>query len=658
MSDTPASNAASAPNAPRALGIEDFEAPLTQDERRAIASQLGPLLVGAGILGLGQAYGMHFPSQGQVAEGLKALAAVIVSIPILRRGIRGFLSKESADLTEQLVSLAILAAMATGDFVTATLVPLFLELGHLFEERSSRGARAAIDGIARLSSQRATRATEAGEEDVDPGQLTEGDHVIVRPGEVIPVDGEVVTGYSSVDQAPITGESVYEEVGPGHPVYSGTINLGGLLRVKATKVGQASVIGRVLEVLRRVEASKLPVLRLLERYAGVYLPVVLSVAGVTLFLTGEIERAVAVLIVSCPCALVLAGPAAMVVAMTISTRRSVLIKSASFLETVADIDTLVLDKTGTVTQGALSLDQVFPMGEATEEEVLSAAARCGHGSLHPVSKAVLAAAKERGVSYDAPDESQELPGKGVEVGDLRLGRATWLAESGVEGDLKAPVAGPGVWVCRGHQRLGYLSLIDRPREGARQALEETRALGIDRVVLLTGDREEVAKEVGIELGFDAYVAEVLPEEKLDVVREEQAGGRKVMMVGDGVNDALALSGADVGVAIGAQINEVALGGADVALMSGEIERLPLMMRLAERTRSTVVQNAVIGMLFSVGMVALASAGVISALLGALLHNLGAVFVIANSSRLLPAVQEGVDDVEPESDGEAMVPQPV
>jgi Cd2+/Zn2+-exporting ATPase len=645
--------------APRALGLEDFEAPLTRAERRAIAGQLGPLLVGAGILALAFVYGRVFPGQAQLAEALKAFAAILVSIPILRRGLAGFLSRQANDLTEQLVSLAILAAMATGDFVTATLVPLFLELGHLFEERSSRGARAAIDGIRKLSAQRANRWVEGEEQEVDPGELAEGDQVVVRPGQVIPVDGEVALGHSSVDQAPITGESVYEDVGPGDRVYSGTINLGGLLRVRATQVGQASVIGRVLEVLRKVEASKLPVLRLLERYAGVYLPVVLSIAGVTLFLTGELDRAVAVLIVSCPCALVLAGPAAMVVAMTASTRKSVLIKSASFLETVAEVDTLVLDKTGTVTMGALSLDRVHPVGDASEEDVLAAAARCGHGSIHPVSKAVVSAARLRGIAYEEPESCVEIPGKGVEVEDrsgaLRLGRPVWLGECGVESAFEVPVSGPGVWVARGDVVLGYLSLIDRPRQEAAAALKRTRALGIDRLVLLTGDREEVAQEVGAELGFDAYVAEVLPEEKLDVVREEQAAGRKVMMVGDGVNDALALSGADVGVAIGARINEVALGGADVALMSGDLQRLPLMMQLAERTRSTVVQNAVIGTLFSVGMVALASAGVITALVGAILHNAGAVFVIANSSRLLPSLDEELEETP--QDAPELRPQP-
>ena len=209
----------------------------------------------------------------------------------------------------------------------------------------------------------------------------------------------------------------------------------------------------------------------------------------------------------------------------------------------------------------------------------------------------------------------------------------------MEGPGEPPVSGPGVWIARGTRALGFLSLSDRPRLEAAEAIERTRALGIDRVVLLTGDREEVAVEVAGELGMDAYVAEVLPEQKLEVVREEQALGRRVMMVGDGINDALALSGADVGVAVGARVNEVALGGADVALLSEDLNRLPEMMRLAERTRAAVVQNALLGTLFSVGMVALASAGVISALVGAVLHNAGAVFVVANSSRLLSGEDE-------------------
>ena len=471
--------------------------------------------------------------------------------------------------------------------------------------------------------------------------------MIVRPGEIIPVDGEVISGRSSIDQAPITGESLYEDVEPGKSVYAGTVNLDGLLRIKATCVGGESVIGRVLNLLKEVEASKTPMLRLLERYAGVYLPIVLAVAGATLFVTGELDRAIAVLIVSCPCALVLAGPAAMVASMTASTRLSMLIKSAGFLETVAEIDTLVLDKTGTVTTGALSLNEITTIeGGPSKESVVRGAAICGYSSLHPVSRAAVEAAEQLGMDYQQVDNAKEIPGEGVEArteqGIYRLGRQSWLESKGLDFSGHVSVSGPGAWVAKDEQVLGFLSLVDRPREEAVEALASLRILGINRILLLTGDREVVARRVAQELGFDEVIADVLPEEKLDIVRAEQKGGKKVMMIGDGVNDALALSGADVGVAIGTRISEVALGGADVALMMPDLGRIPMMLRLADYTRWIVILNAILGTGFSVLMMALASLGVIDPLLGALLHNAGALFVILNSSRILRFSQPAAD----------------
>ena len=642
-----------------AIAPEEYEVPLTADEQREIAFQLGPLLTGAGLLGLGALYRWLYPDQDAVASTIQAAAALLVSFPIFKQGLQGFLSRPPKDLTEQLVSIAILAAFATGDFVTATLVPLFLELGHLFEERSSRGARAAIDGIRKLSARRATKlempAGESGparEREVSPSELAAGDLVLVRPGEVIPVDGRVRQGRSSVDQSPITGESLYEDVAPGSPVFSGTVNLDGLLRVEATGVGANTVLGRVLELLRQVEISKTPVLRLLERYASIYLPIVLAVAGVTLFATGELSRAITVLIVACPCALVLAGPAAMVSAMTASTRQQILIKSAGFLETVAEVETLILDKTGTVTTGALSLDAIQATPAArSPEEVLQAAAICGWGSLHPISRAAVEAAEARGLAFERTGDASEVPGEGVVArtagGTYRLGRKTWLAAAGLDFAGLGEISGPGAWVARDERVLGFLALVDKPRIEAAEALGATRRLGIERLVLLTGDREEVALRVARELGFDDYVAEVLPEQKLDIVRQEQAGGKKVMMVGDGVNDALALSGADVGVAVGARISEVALGGADVALLTGDLGRIPIMLRLAEFTRWIVIQNALLGTGFSVVMMVLASTGVVDPLLGALVHNAGSLFVILNSSRILRST-------DPESDREPYV----
>jgi heavy metal translocating P-type ATPase len=616
------------------------EIPLTADEKRDIARELGPLMFGAGLFGLGALYEWLVPTQAGVAVVVQGVGAVIVGVPIFKEALEGFFARPTKNLTEQLVAIAMVAALVTGEFAVATLVPLFLELGHMFEERSARGARAAIDGILGLHARRANRLAADGEiEEVDPDALSVGDRVVVRPGEVVPCDGVVESGRSSVDSSPITGESLYDDVEPGKNVYSGTINLDGRLTVRATTVGAASVLGRVVGLLQRVENSKTPALRLLDRFSGSYIPLMLTVAAVVLFVTGEMNRAISVLIVACPCGLVLAGPAAMVAAMTAATRLRLLIKSSEFIETSADITTLVLDKTGTVTSGQMAVDELVPVDGVTTEQLLRAAGTSGQGSLHPVSVAAVEAARERRLGLDAIEQTREIPGEGVEAhtngGLVRLGRRTWLAAAGVDFSGVQDRSGPGAWVAIGTRLLGFVSLRDRPRHEAREALELTRRLGIERLVLLTGDREATAKQVAEELGFDAYVAEVLPEQKLDIVRAEQARARgKVMMVGDGVNDALALSGADVGVALGARVNEVAVGGADVALMSGDLGRIPRMLHLADRTRAAIVVNALLATGFGVVMVVLASTGVIGPGLAALLHNGGVLLVLLNSARLV------------------------
>jgi heavy metal translocating P-type ATPase len=620
---------------PPAAGGDDA---LTASERRDIAVRLGPILAGAGLLGVGVIHGLVFPGQPDVTALIQASAAAVVGVPIAIKGVRGFLSRPAQDLSSQLVTLALLAAMAYGDFVTATLVPLFMELGRLFEERSSRGARAAIEGIRKLSARRATRVENGREVDVAPESLAAGDEVVVRPGEVVPVDGRVVAGHSSVDQAPITGESAYEDVGPGHRVFAGSINLQGLLRVETTRAGANSALGRVVELLREVEGAKTPALRAIDRLAGIYLPAILAVAGVTLFLTGELARAIAVLVVACPSALFLCGPVAMVATMTACTRLSMLVKSASFLEAVPRIKTLVFDKTGTVTVGQLGVESIRPAGPWSEDEVLAAAAACGHGSRHPVSRAALEEAEERGLAHEKPESVSEEAGAGVTArsaaGVLRLGRASWLRAAGLDVPEDGTRGTSGAWVARDDVVLGHLSLVDRPRESAGRALRATRELGVERLVLLTGDRRTVAERVAKELGFDDVVAEVLPEQKLDLVRAEQSRGAPVMMVGDGINDALALSGADVGIAIGARVNEVALGGADIAVMTSDLTRLPILIDVARMTRRIVLQNLLIVAAVALAMIVLASLGIISPLVGAILHNIDALFVVMNSSRLL------------------------
>ena len=400
------------------------------------------------------------------------------------------------------------------------------------------------------------------EERVDPNSLVPGDEILVRPGERIAVDGTVLDGRAAVDQSAITGESLHEDVGPGSPVFAGTVALDGLLRIQVRGAGADTVLGRVVQLLADVERTSVPMLRLFERRAGVWLPLVLTVAGTTLFFTEDLSRAIAVLVVATPTALVVAGPAAVVAAMTVATRLRILIKSADFLERASDVDTLILDKTGTVTVGAPTVTEIQPADGASEETLLAVAAACGFGSLHPVSRAVVAEALARGIVGTPPRDLQERPGLGVvatvDGQQAVLGRRALLADLGIDVGTEDDGDVSQVWVAWNGRCLGRLVLRDRPRSEARDALAAMRALGIDRLILLTGDRISAAREVGDALGMDEVVAEVLPAQKLEVVRAEQAAGRTVMMVGDGVNDAPALGGADVGVAIGAELNE---GGA-------------------------------------------------------------------------------------------------
>ena len=611
---------------------------LSTEERRRISVRLGAGLCGSALLGLGSLLLYLVPEQWQIGELIRGLAAAVVGIPTLVSGVRGIVTGDTRRATDQLVAIAVLAAAASGDFVTATLIPLFLEVGRLFEERSSLGARAAIDGIRSLAARQAVRWRDGVEERVDPAVLTVGDEILVRPGERIPVDGTVLSGRAAVDQSPVTGESRQEDVGPGSPLFAGTVALDGLLHIRVRGVGADTVLGRVMRLLADVERSTVPLLRLFERRAGVWLPLALTLAATTLFFSEDLNRAIAVLVVAAPTALVVAGPAAMVAAMAAATRLRILIKSSDCLERASEVDTLILDKTGTVTVGAPAVTEILPAPGVSVEHLLRVAATCGFGSLHPVSRAVVAAARARALETAPPSDLQERAGLGVvaqiEGEEAALGRRALLVELGVDPGPEEATDGADVRVARAKRFLGRIVLRDEPRAEARAALTEMRALGIERLILLTGDRAAIAREVGDALGMDEVVAEVLPAQKLEVVRAEQTAGHSVMMVGDGVNDALALAGADVGVAIGAEVNEVALGGADVALLGADLERLPLLIRLAETTRTVMGQNVWLAFGLAAVLIALAAGGVLNPLAGALAQSAAVVGVVLNSTRIL------------------------
>ncbi|MDO4584722.1 MAG: cation-translocating P-type ATPase [Planctomycetia bacterium] len=635
----------------------DLDVPLTLTERMKIVVQLGSAMLAGGLLLVGlmqKQYGSA--GMSDVADLIIMFASIIVAFPIFVTAFLGIFSRngDAHAMTEQLVALATLAAMMTGQFVIATLIPIIMNLGHFLEERSILGAQAAIEGLKTLQARNATLILPGGEEkEVVPADLKVGDVILVRPGDIIAADGEILEGISTIDQSSITGESLPEDVTAGANVFAGTVNMTGVLRIRVTKTGDKTALGRVVELLREAEQSKTPVMKLIEKYAMYYVPIILTVAGVVLFLTRDISRAVAILVVGCPGALVLAGPTAMIAALAAASRLGILIKNTRFLESLAGIDTVVLDKTGTVTIGHLELSGMFSPENLSEEELLKEGLRCASGSRHPASRAIVRAAEEREITLLTPPGAgvQEVPGKGVVLAESSettyLGRLGWLGEEGFavsesENRIPANFIGTTVWLARRRETengtvsevLGCFLLADRPRPEAREAIQELRDLGVERCILLTGDRRATAEEIGRFLNVDQVIAEVLPSQKLDVVHAEKETGRSVMMVGDGVNDAPALASGDVGIALGAVASDIALQSADIALMTNDLRRLPQTIQLARSTQMTIHVNILVGAAMSFFFVWFASMGWVSPLMGALLHNVGEAFVIINSARLL------------------------
>jgi Cd2+/Zn2+-exporting ATPase/Cu+-exporting ATPase len=540
---------------------------------------------------------------------------------------------------DRLVAIAVIASISIGQYEIAILVPLLFALGHFLEERSVLGAQAAIEGLRKLRAREATLILSDGsEQSVAVESLKIGDEVLVRPGDVIPADGTVVRGQSAIDQSAVTGETVPEDVSPGDAVYAGTINVSGLIRVQVTHTGEATAIGKVLDTLREAERSKAPIMQVLERYAGYYMPFVLLIALATVLLTRDVNRAVALLVVACPCAIVLAGSTAMVASLAVASRLGILIKNTRFLEVLGDVKTVILDKTGTVTLGQLDVVGVHLIGTVSEQDLMSCAAACAYGSRHPISRAVARECHAEGIPACEEIDFTEHPGKGMEVqldgSSLKLGSASWLKVGAKDQSAIHDHVGPVVWAKRDNQLLGAILLADRPRPEAREALDSLRAMGVRRIVLLTGDRQEVACEMAAYLGVDDYRAEMLPTAKLAVVEQEASSGQRVLVVGDGVNDAPALARADVGVAMGAMGSDIAIQSADIALMSNDIRRIGTAIRLARVTRHAITINIAIGIGSALLMITLASAGYVGAVWGALLHNISAAIVLINSARIL------------------------
>jgi heavy metal translocating P-type ATPase len=456
---------------------------------------------------------------------------------------------------------------------------IIMTIGHVLEERSMLGSHEAVK--ASQAHRRRRRLTPTALEMVKNEDLV-GDMIELRAGERVPADGIVRKGTSSLDLASLTGESVPVEVHEGGHALAGAMNIDGLLHVELTRVGEESTIGKIITLMREAENAQPPVTRLLDRYAGQYMALVLLVAGGVWLISGTVPAMLAVLVASCPCALVLAAPATAVAAIAAAARHGILIKGSGFLEHLADVSSVIFDKTGTITTGDLHLAEARPAPGVDAAELRRVAASLGAGSNHPLSRAAAGAvpASER---FEL-DDARELGGFGVtgtyQGSQVALGRADLFEKLGIAVPAVPNYNGPIAGVSSGGRFLGWLLFIDRLRGSATEAVRDLKSLGIEHMVLLTGDRAAVANEVATEVGIDEVFAEMLPEQKMDRVMDEIKRGHRPMVVGDGINDSLALRAGAVGVAMGAQGANVALASADLALMTNDLRWLGTCIRRA------------------------------------------------------------------------------
>jgi Cd2+/Zn2+-exporting ATPase len=599
----------------------------------------GMLLISGWISSLKFVYGAgSFQS-----EFLAMVGAILLGAPIILHAIKSLIKKEMH--MDELVALAIIAAFATQNYVTAGVIAFFMLLSQLIESRTALGARASIESLIKLTPTRANLIEKDGsEKEVKVSALRPGDCIRVRPGDNISADGKVIKGLSSINEATITGESLPVDKVPGMQVFAGTTNLTGVLDITVTKAGKDTTLGKVQSLIIQAEQTKIPIMRIIDRYVKWYTPTILMIAGIVLFFTSDINRAITILVISCPCALILATPTAMVAAISASARIGILIKNVADLEIAGKMTAMVFDKTGTVTTGRLYVTKLTPAEGVEPAELLSVAAAAEQMSRHPVARALLEVAKEASLTLPAVDNFKETPGRGVtalvDSAEIILGRDSFLSENNVD---ITTVAAPGLheehgfstlYIAKNSKCIGWIGLQDKTRPEARQAVKELLDIGIKRMTMLTGDRDEVANRVAAELGCTDFKAQCLPQDKLSIVEQIRADGHTVAVVGDGINDAPALAAGDLGIAMGAAGSDVAINSASIALMSNDLKRLPFLVRLSRKTRSVINQNLCFGIIFIILGVAAAAAAWLPAVYAAVLHFVGSLIVVFNSARLV------------------------
>ena len=572
------------------------------------------------------------------------IAIVLCGVPIVLEAVIGLITAFDIK-ADVLVSLALIASVCIGEDFAAGEVAFIMQLGGLLEDLTVAKARAGIEKLVHLTPRTARVLSPAGEKVVPAEEVQVGDLLQVRPGETVPVDGIITSGQTSINQAVMTGESLPVDKGVGDQVSSGTVNQFGAFDMRATRVGQDSAIQRMIRLVQSADAGKAKIVRLADRWATWIVVIALTAAALTWLISGEIIRAVTILVVFCPCALVLATPTAIMAAIGNATRHGFLVREGDALERLAGVSKVTFDKTGTLTFGTPQVVAVEAV--AVDETLLYTYAACAElRSEHPLGKAVVRCYRQA-VGQEPPqgEDFQMLPGRGgrVKVAGVSVvaGNPKLLEEAGIPldpGVLAAAQAhlreGCTVIYCGVDGTLaGFLALSDTLRPQAAQVIQRIRAAGPEPV-LLTGDNENAAGHIAGQLGIQTVRAGCLPEDKLRYIDDCQQAGEPVCMIGDGINDAPALKKAHVGIAMGGVGSDIAVDAADIALVSDDIQELPHLLWLAKRMMGTIRCNMSFSMALNFVAILLAIGGILNPVVGALVHNAGSVLVIINSAFLL------------------------
>ena len=580
-------------------------------------------------------------------------AIILCGVPIVLEAVIGLVTAFDIK-ADVLVSIALIASVLIGEDFAAGEVAFIMQLGGLLEDLTVAKARAGIEKLVHLTPRTARRLRSGGEEVIPAEEVGVGDVLRVLPGETVPVDGVILTGQTSINQAVMTGESLPVDKGPGDQVSSGTVNQFGSFDMEATRVGEDSSIQRMIRLVQSADAGKAKIVGLADRWATWIVVIALAAAALTFVFTNEIIRSVTILVVFCPCALVLATPTAIMAAIGNATRHGFLVREGDALERLSSVTQVTFDKTGTLTQGTPAVTAVCSLDPArTWQEVYRLAAGAEARSEHPLGRAVAACWREEhpGEPLPGSEAFQMLPGRGVQARvdgrEVLAGSPALLAERGIPQPPElAARAAP--WLEQGCTLIclaadgaaaGFLALADQVRPQAAETIRGVKAAGVTPV-LLTGDHENAARTIARALDIPVYQANCRPEDKLDWIDRSQQAGHPVCMVGDGINDAPALKKALVGIAMGGVGSDIAVDAADIALVSDDIQELPHLLRLAKRMMVTIKCNMTFSMALNFAAILLAMTGRLNPVVGALVHNAGSVLVILNSALLLKWRKKG------------------